>query len=245
MKILIGYDGSLCAASAVEDLRCAGLPDAAEALVLSVTPMRLPKPESFGVVPYLFEGKWSDRIHASGDLAEVGAKRVQELFPQWAVSAEGAWGSPSTVLLEKADSWGARLIVVGSHGRSPIARWFAGTVSQAVATGAHCSVRVARGMARAPGHALRVLIGQDGSPEADEALSSVCSRSWPANTEFRIIGAFEAFRPPLSELDSQIAESIDKSLDEERSWLKEKCDSALTRLQKAGLTGVSLVVDGD
>jgi hypothetical protein len=35
MKVLIGYDGSDCATAAIRDLRRAGLPNHAQALVLS------------------------------------------------------------------------------------------------------------------------------------------------------------------------------------------------------------------
>jgi nucleotide-binding universal stress UspA family protein len=44
MKILITYDGSECAEAALDDLRRAGLPPAADALVVSVTEVWLPPP---------------------------------------------------------------------------------------------------------------------------------------------------------------------------------------------------------
>jgi len=48
MKILIAYDGSSCADSALEDLRRAGLPRVAEAAVLSVSELWMPVVESAG-----------------------------------------------------------------------------------------------------------------------------------------------------------------------------------------------------
>jgi nucleotide-binding universal stress UspA family protein len=42
MKILIGYDGSDCAEAALDDLRRAGLPETAEAHILSVAEVWLP-----------------------------------------------------------------------------------------------------------------------------------------------------------------------------------------------------------
>jgi hypothetical protein len=42
MKILIAYDGSLCAEAALDDLRKAGLPQDAEALVISVAGFSAP-----------------------------------------------------------------------------------------------------------------------------------------------------------------------------------------------------------
>jgi len=42
MKILIGYDGSECADAALEDLRWAGLPDVAEAVVFTAADVFVP-----------------------------------------------------------------------------------------------------------------------------------------------------------------------------------------------------------
>jgi len=51
---------------------------------------------------------------------------------------------PKTVILEEAGTWGADLIVIGSHGRRGITRFLLGSVSEAVALYAHCSVEVIR-----------------------------------------------------------------------------------------------------
>ena len=53
MKILIGYDGSASADAALDDLRRAGLPREAEALIVSVGDMLMPIPQS--------EMRWSGR----------------------------------------------------------------------------------------------------------------------------------------------------------------------------------------
>ena len=42
MKLLIGYDGSQCANAALDDLRRAGLPREAQAIILSVFERWLP-----------------------------------------------------------------------------------------------------------------------------------------------------------------------------------------------------------
>jgi hypothetical protein len=44
MKILVAYDGSECADSAIEDLKTAGLPKTAEALVMTMADVFLPQP---------------------------------------------------------------------------------------------------------------------------------------------------------------------------------------------------------
>ena len=57
-------------------------------------------------------------------------------------------GSPKEAILEEAKKWNADLIVVGSHGRRGFKRFLLGSVSEAVAMNAHCSVVVVRGSAQ-------------------------------------------------------------------------------------------------
>ena len=60
MKILIGYDGSSSANAAIEDLRKAGLPPQAEALVVCVADGNLPAIES-GAIDSASEDSWKSR----------------------------------------------------------------------------------------------------------------------------------------------------------------------------------------
>ncbi len=53
-------------------------------------------------------------------------------------------GEPRAVLLDVAKDWGADLIVLGSHGRRGWDRFLLGSVSEAIAVHAPCSVRVIR-----------------------------------------------------------------------------------------------------
>jgi nucleotide-binding universal stress UspA family protein len=57
-------------------------------------------------------------------------------------------GNAKDVILQDAREWKADLIVVGSHGRRGFKRLLLGSVSDAVAMNAHCSVVVVRGAAR-------------------------------------------------------------------------------------------------
>jgi nucleotide-binding universal stress UspA family protein len=51
---------------------------------------------------------------------------------------------PRQVILDEAAQWGADLIVLGSHGHQGMDRFLLGSVSETVATHAHCSVEVIR-----------------------------------------------------------------------------------------------------
>jgi Universal stress protein family len=52
--------------------------------------------------------------------------------------------TPKTIILDEATQWGADLIVLGSHGRRGAERFLMGSISEAVAMHAHCSVEVVR-----------------------------------------------------------------------------------------------------
>jgi len=60
------------------------------------------------------------------------------------VTAKIKAGSAKDAILDEAESWGANLIVLGSHGYSGWQRFLLGSVSHAVATHASCSVEIVR-----------------------------------------------------------------------------------------------------
>ncbi len=53
-------------------------------------------------------------------------------------------GDPRTVIVEEAVSWSADLIVVGAQGYTGLAKFFMGSVAQAIVSSAPCSVLVVR-----------------------------------------------------------------------------------------------------
>lgn len=200
MKIVIAYDGSSCADSALEDLSRAGLPQRAEALIISVAELRLPPPppSSYEIlsgyavgVSTSVEAKATTRVvEDARALALQATNRVQVLFPDWEVRSDALLGSPAREIIEKAEGWGADLIVVGSHGRSALDRFILGSVSQRVVTDAHCSVRVARN-ARADKEAVRIMLGLDGSEHSGAAVRAVAARRWPEGSEVRLVTSLD------------------------------------------------------
>jgi nucleotide-binding universal stress UspA family protein len=91
-------------------------------------------------------------------------------------------------LIRKADEWEPDLVVVGSHGHSLAGRIILGSVSKKVVTDSHHSVRVTRGaLERDELNPIRILVGVDGSSEAEDAVRAVGRRVWPDGTEVRIV----------------------------------------------------------
>jgi nucleotide-binding universal stress UspA family protein len=259
MKILIAYDASECAESALDDLRRAGLPREAEALVVSVAEVWLPPPPpaAYEVVAEAMAAqspaglqreyvKDSTPVLEARALAGLARERLRKNFPGWRVTAEGFYGSPAREVLRVADEWGAHLVVVGSHGRSALGRLVLGSVSQKVLNGAHTSVRVARGRVEVEPAPARILVGVDGSPGADAAVRAVAGRRWPDGSEARVcivddplipVGVTR-FIPPLKEV-------IDEENEAELEWVRETVDGAVGRLSASGLAATSLVASGD
>ena len=190
MRILIAYDGSDSADTAIDGLQRAGLPvENVEAVVISIGEVWLPPAEPGEVVdgtfppqppPGLKEAR--DRAAQVMDEAEQmcrrGSKRVQHNFSGWRVSHEVRNGSPGFELLKCAREWTADLIVVGSHGRSALGRFVLGSVSQKVLTEAQTSVHIGRPNAGSGKSGERILIGVDGSPSALAAVRAVAKRNF-------------------------------------------------------------------
>jgi nucleotide-binding universal stress UspA family protein len=75
-----------------------------------------------------------------GELAE----RVRKAQPGLLVEEMLLQGNPKDLILDAVSDWGADLVVLGSRGRRGLTRFLLGSVSQAVASHAPCSVLVVR-----------------------------------------------------------------------------------------------------
>ncbi len=65
-------------------------------------------------------------------------------FPQAVITTTVVDGFAKTAIIENAATWGADLIVMGSHGRGSVERLFLGSVSMAVLAQSPCSVAIVR-----------------------------------------------------------------------------------------------------
>lgn len=258
MKILIAYDGSSCSEVALDDLMRSGLPASCEALVISVAEVWLPPPggdfEVSGIkLDQRLERILQNRLEKdqtvvaeASTLSNHAKQRLQRLFPEWRVKAEASYGSPAWEILTRADELRPDLVVVGSHGRSGIRRFFLGSISQKVLTEAHCPVRVARGRDSADGAGMRLIIGFDGSRGAEEAVEEVSDRSWPQDTEVHLLAAtaqltpsaIERFVPPVAHLGEEVSGS-------EREWVERRAEDALTILRSKGLSATLQLRSGN
>lgn len=247
MKILIGYDGSECADSALRDLRRAGLPADAEVQVMTVADVFLPSPineEIDNTFPlYVPAGirlahEHAERAVANAiEIAQKAKTHINTDFPGWHVSSEGSADSPAWALIKRADRWKPDLIVVGSHGHTAMGgRLILGSVSQRVLYEARSSVRVARGRPTVGETPVRIVVGIDGSPDSKAALDAVAARSWPKGTEVRLVAALDtvfSIRPAAQE--PAIEKWFEVSNENDLALLRQAFEPSANELLKLGL----------
>ncbi len=238
MKVLIAYDGSAYADLAIEDLAWAGLPKNCQALVLSVVEAHAAH-------------EWMAETKTALQAAESACNRVQSLFPGWDVWLETPSGHAAAMILERAATWPAGLIVVGTHGRRGLARLVLGSVSGKIVHEASCSVRTSRGGIGRKDSPIHLLIGNDGSPEGEAAVDEVCGRSWPAGAEARVLSVVQTLAPVDAESYALATHSLLasdtflKSDAEERRRCERVVEASALKLRNAGLQVSIAVEDGD
>jgi nucleotide-binding universal stress UspA family protein len=147
MKIVLAIDGSTCSERAVDEVAWRPWPADSQLRIISV--VELPAPlTSEPWVPsadYLKEAEAAERTQAEKTLSEAASKlREGKGSGRLQIATEVLKGSPKRVIVEEAEKWGADLIVVGSHGYRSWERMLLGSVSQAVALHAECSVEIVR-----------------------------------------------------------------------------------------------------
>src|SRR5688572_11179651 len=212
-KILIAFDGSPGAEAALLDLVRGGFPERCEAKVLTVADVWLPPDPEVNPPPFTESAKVSrvqarqyalDALAAARETSIRGAERLRALFPHWTIHHSSHADSPAWGILAEARRWGANLIVIGSHGRSPLQKLFLGSVSYKVAAEAPCSVRIFRAHHRTRDDGLRVVIAIDGSEDSKAAFEEALHREFPPGTEFQLATVIDSRLKATAIMDAGI-----------------------------------------
>jgi nucleotide-binding universal stress UspA family protein len=230
MKILIGYNGSQIAEAALDDLRRAGLPEKADAVILSVAEVWLP-PEN---------------IDAAKVLARRAQSHVEKEFPRWKIKTEISYGSPAPEILSKAAELHSDIVVIGeSRQHLCDGNLFLHSTSHKILSGAKCSVRIARGKIGRDPKPTRIVIGYDGSPGAQIAVDEAASRYWQPNSEARLIVVADSTVP--SSIGRFVAPSSDvfSEMKIVRQQLEKLSEIPLQKLKNSGLRATLSVGTGN
>lgn len=146
MKILVATDGSQFSELAINEVASRPWPSGSEIRVMSVIePPLLPSTDTWAMP----EGFYEDLASAAENDAQSALNKAEAILKEgetkgFAITTKLVTGHPRQAILEEADLWQADLIIVGSHGYRGLTRLLLGSVAQAVAAHAPCSVEIVR-----------------------------------------------------------------------------------------------------
>lgn len=147
MKILVATDGSTCSLKAAQSIATRPWPEGTEFHILSVVELAVPMfhppyPPDFQASE--MEALRADAMKRSQDAIRAVEQILTDADLESSEDVSVLLAGPKAVILDEARRLEADLIVVGSHGRRGITRFLLGSVSEAVAVHAHCSVEIVR-----------------------------------------------------------------------------------------------------
>jgi nucleotide-binding universal stress UspA family protein len=145
MNILIAIDDSPYSQAALKAVVSRPWPE--QSKVKAITVVEPFHPEYAGwhtnYVPLAIEAQ-KELVESANRLIASAKAELSKVFGDKAVTVEVIEGYVKDQILEIAKSWPADLIVVGSHGRRGFTKFLLGSVSEAIASHAHCSVEIVK-----------------------------------------------------------------------------------------------------
>ena len=146
MKILLATDGSAHSKIVLEKVAGKPYPPNTEVRIISAyhrTPL-ISSIEPMGVSQEYYAKIDHYALKAAEKITKNAAEILHKKNPALTITTTVIDGSPKSVILKEAERFGADLIVVGSHGSGAVKRFLLGSVPQAVALHAKCSVEIVR-----------------------------------------------------------------------------------------------------
>ena len=244
MKVLLAIDGSEPAARAAQLIGQLAWPGGSAIRVLAVVQpvvdVTIGMPAlaiSAGVVEEL-----ATAVRAEAVRVTTATARTLEATGRIVESAVGE-GRPASVIVDGAKEFGADLVVVGSHGRGPVAATLLGSVSAEVAESAPCSVLVARSSSIS-----RLVLADDRSEHSDAARHLVAKMPGFRGLHVHAMTVHE--RAPgwygwLTPESGAEVQAFEDAWDENRGELAAFVERESKGLIEAGLVATAGVREGD
>jgi nucleotide-binding universal stress UspA family protein len=148
-KILLAVDGSEYSDAAVEEVARRPWPPGSKVLVIAVAHVPFTPNAETWALPQSSYTRLEKAEREQGEMAVKRAiSRLHESNANRAIpltlTEKVEIGHPEEAIIETARTWDADLILLGSHGYRRFKRFLLGSVSQAVASHAPCSVEIVR-----------------------------------------------------------------------------------------------------
>jgi nucleotide-binding universal stress UspA family protein len=142
LRILLATDGSEFSLAAARSIASRPWPDESEVKVLSVIQIVVP-----GIEPWYVDTDIMEVLQEEANKqAQKAVADAREVISRTGlkITTDTPIGLTAETILDEAKKWEADIIVVGSHGRHGATRLLLGSISEAMAMHAHCSVEVIR-----------------------------------------------------------------------------------------------------
>jgi len=145
MNILIPIDDSEYSKAALESVLGRPWPEATNFRVITVVEPFHPEYAGWqtNYVPLAIEAQ-KTQLETAEKLIADAKSALQAKFGTSEVVGEVVEGYIKDKILQIANEWPANLIVLGSHGRRGFTKFLLGSVSEAVAAHAECSVEIVK-----------------------------------------------------------------------------------------------------
>lgn len=145
-----------------------------------------------------------DTLHDDADrIVDIAVGTVKAANPDVAVRGQVYDGKPALVLREISSS--AHMLVVGSRGMGGVTGLLLGSVSTDVSAHADCPVVVVPGRPPATG---AVVVGVDGSPNSQAALTHAFIQADELNTSLIVVDADPGFARGGSDGDAEVGQQV-------------------------------------
>jgi nucleotide-binding universal stress UspA family protein len=144
MRVLIAIDSSECSAFALNSvIERSWTKDAEFRIITVVEPAYIQAPFGGSYVEPMIELQIEFEKYCHEMIKEKVAQ-LKEALPDRQVTGKTLEGIVAASILDEAKAWNADLIIVGSHGRKGVNKFFLGSVAERVACHAQCSVEIVK-----------------------------------------------------------------------------------------------------
>lgn len=223
MNILFAIDGSKFSHAAIDQALAMKCPAGTDFKVVTVVDFEEPFP--------CVEGVKEAEIEAARKLVADTVEKLRKAHPDSEITGEVLDGYPVDEILAESRNWPAHLIIMGSHGRTPMAELLLGSVSRAVLLHASCAVRIVRStVGKNAGAPQKVILALNDRDHAAHLVEHALDLPWAEGTKFRCVHVVtelnvDALLDPDAEFASTLANHYDEKLFSEKQWVQSVADS--------------------
>jgi len=242
MRIVFATDGSACSREALRGLKSMVCPVGTEIKVATAVDLWHP----FTALPDVQLREY----RKANELVQEAVTELTAAHPDAEVTADILDGFAVDAILKLCRNWLADLLVVGSHGRSGIKRFFLGSVSRGLLLHAPCAVRIVRATPQPTSDSTRnnVLIALEESEHSKHLLDHVLSFPWAENTRFTCIHVVPNLGPGLFLDDDTLAvenivDSFNEVVRKHQEWINSVADIINAKYEQKVANGQVLLGD--